>query len=79
VPLFNLATHGLGSTVTFQSVWADIRVLHLESEGGEGWARTVIEYGLAFQKAFLEGDERWKPLLLQEPAGLGSSMVTSIK
>jgi hypothetical protein len=26
------------------------------------------EYALAFQKVFLEGDERWKPLLLQQPS-----------
>jgi hypothetical protein len=29
-------------------------------------------YALAFQKVFLEGDERWKPILLQKPA-LGST------
>jgi hypothetical protein len=29
---------------------------------------TSGEYALAFQKVFLEGDERWKPLLLMKPA-----------
>jgi len=27
------------------------------------------QYALAFQKVFLEGDERWRPLLLQTPTG----------
>ena len=26
------------------------------------------KYALAFQKVFLEGDPRWKPLLMQKPA-----------
>ena len=46
---------------------------------GPGDSGVSGEYGLAFQKVFLEGDERWKPLLLKEPTGLGSSMVTTIK
>jgi pimeloyl-ACP methyl ester carboxylesterase len=33
---------------------------------------TSGKYALAFQKVFLEGDERWKPLLLMKPQG-GSS------
>lgn len=28
------------------------------------------QYALAFQKVFLEGDERWRPLLLTEPDGI---------
>jgi hypothetical protein len=31
------------------------------------------KYALAFQKVFLEGDERWRPLLLQQPAGAARS------
>jgi pimeloyl-ACP methyl ester carboxylesterase len=34
---------------------------------------TSGKYALAFQKVFLEGDERWKPLLLTKPAR-GSQM-----
>jgi hypothetical protein len=30
---------------------------------------TSGSYALAFQKVFLEGDERWKPLLLSSPSG----------
>jgi len=30
---------------------------------------TSGSYALAFQKVFLEGDERWKPLLLESPSG----------
>ena len=29
--------------------------------------RQVRQYGLAFQKVFLEGDERWRPLLVAAP------------
>jgi hypothetical protein len=35
------------------------------------------KYALAFQKVFLEGDERWKPLLLMKPQG--GSQETNIK
>jgi hypothetical protein len=34
-------------------------------------------YALAFQKVFLEGDERWRPLLLAAPAQ--GSVVTNIQ
>jgi pimeloyl-ACP methyl ester carboxylesterase len=30
---------------------------------------TSGKYALAFQKVFLEGDERWKPMLLMKPSG----------
>jgi pimeloyl-ACP methyl ester carboxylesterase len=36
------------------------------------------KYALAFQKVFLEGDERWKPLLLTPPSG-GGMQTTNIK
>jgi hypothetical protein len=26
-------------------------------------------FALAFQKVYLEGDERWKPILLERPSG----------
>jgi len=29
---------------------------------------TSGKYALAFQKVFLEGDERWRPFLLQAPS-----------
>ncbi len=35
------------------------------------------KYALAFEKLFLEGDERWKPLLLTMPTG-GGSQTTNI-
>jgi hypothetical protein len=35
-------------------------------------------YGLAFEKVFLEGDTRWKPLLLTKPA-LGGTQTTNIQ
>jgi hypothetical protein len=38
---------------------------------------TSGKYALAFQKVFLEGDERWKPLLLMKPQG--GSYETNIK
>ncbi len=34
-------------------------------------------YGLAFNKVYLEGDMRWKPLLLQKPSA--GSVQTNIK
>jgi hypothetical protein len=36
------------------------------------------KYALAFQKVFLEGDERWKPFLVMPPAG-GGMQTTNIK
>jgi hypothetical protein len=36
------------------------------------------KYALAFQKVFLEGDTRWKPLLIMPPAG-GGIQTTNIK
>jgi dienelactone hydrolase len=36
------------------------------ADAGRG---TSGSYALAFQKVFLEGDTRWKPLLLQKPSG----------
>jgi dienelactone hydrolase len=36
------------------------------------------QYALAFQKVYLEGDERWKPLLLMPPSG-GAKQTTNIK
>jgi hypothetical protein len=38
---------------------------------------TSGKYALAFQKVFLEGDERWKPLLVMQPQG--GSFETNIK
>lgn len=38
---------------------------------------TSGKYALAFQKVFLEGDERWKPLLLSKPAS--GTVTTNIK
>jgi dienelactone hydrolase len=38
---------------------------------------TSGKYALAFQKVFLEGDERWKPLLLTKPSS--GTMTTNIK
>jgi hypothetical protein len=35
------------------------------------------KYALAFQKVYLEGDERWKPLLMMKPTG--GSVQTNIK
>jgi pimeloyl-ACP methyl ester carboxylesterase len=43
------------------------------NDGGNG---TSGGYALAFQKVFLEGDERWKPLLLAKPSG--HDMTTNI-
>jgi hypothetical protein len=36
------------------------------------------DYALAFEKVYLEGDERWKPLLLMPPSG-GGKQTTNIK
>ena len=36
------------------------------------------QYALAFQKVYLDGDERWKSLLVQKPS-LGGSMDTNIQ
>jgi pimeloyl-ACP methyl ester carboxylesterase len=44
------------------------------TDAGNG---TSGKYALAFQKVFLEGDERWKPLLLMKPSG--GSQETNIK
>ncbi len=41
------------------------------ADAGRG---TSGQYALAFQKVFLEGDERWRPLLLEEPS---TGMVTT--
>jgi hypothetical protein len=38
---------------------------------------TSGKYALAFQKVYLEGDERWKPLLLSKPSS--GTMTTNIK
>lgn len=38
---------------------------------------TSGKYALAFQKVYLEGDERWKPLLLTKPTS--GTMMTNIK
>jgi predicted dienelactone hydrolase len=38
---------------------------------------TSGKYALAFQKVYLEGDERWKPLLLTKPSS--GTMTTNIK
>jgi hypothetical protein len=43
-----------------------------DAGGGESGA-----YALAFQKVFLEGDERWKPLLQTKPAS-GTTMMANI-
>lgn len=51
---------------------------HLTSWFGPADAGPAISggYGLAFQKVFLEGDERWRAALLMKPAG--STQVTNI-
>ncbi len=36
---------------------------------GDAGRGTSGAYALAFQKVYLEGDERWKPFLLDEPSG----------
>jgi len=36
------------------------------TQAGNGLSGT---YALAFQKVFLEGDERWRPFLMQTPTG----------
>jgi hypothetical protein len=43
----------------------------------DGAGGTSGAYALAFQKVFLEGDTRWKPLLLMKPSN--STQVTNIK
>ena len=44
------------------------------SDAGRG---TSGKYALAFQKVFLEGDERWRPLLLEKPSA--ASQMTNIQ
>ncbi|MND03530.1 hypothetical protein D3C83_233910 [compost metagenome] len=43
-----------------------------DAGGGASGARA-----LAFQKVYLEGDERWKPLLISPPSG--GTIATTIK
>jgi hypothetical protein len=45
------------------------------SAPGNGAAAKIA---LAFQKVFLEGDERWKPLLKMMPTGEQSTMTSNI-
>jgi hypothetical protein len=53
---------------------------HLEwvgSYSGPGGG-AAAKLALAFQKVFLEGDERWKPLLKMMPQGEQSTMSANI-
>ncbi len=67
------------STGAYSEIPSSTPKLLLAIQGGShltGWFNpttgaglgTSGKYALAFQKVFLEGDERWKPLLLVEPA-----------
>ena len=54
-------------------------VTHFDWFGpGDAGRGTSGSYALAFQKVYLEGDTRWKDLLLQQPAGAGK-LLTNIK
>jgi hypothetical protein len=78
-----------GSNVTYIEMPFDVPKMVLDIAGashfnwfsptdiGAGFGASG-KYALAFQKFYLEGDQRWKPLLLT-PAPLGAQITTNIR